>query len=143
MSTENDPPGLLLDTHIWVRYINGTPGLKPSIVTSIEAARELGSAFVSVITIWETALLVRKKRLSLPMAVERWVERALQLPGIRLLPFSPQIAIESVALPDDLNRDPSDRILVATALIEDLKLVTHDKDIIRFARQTRLRVEKA
>jgi PIN domain nuclease of toxin-antitoxin system len=134
---------LLLDTHIWVRYINGAPTLKPATVNSIDNARRAGSAFVSVISIWEIALLVRKKRLDLPFGVERWVQRALELPGIQLLPFTPQIAIESVQLPDSLNKDPSDRILVATSRIQNLTLMTRDKDIIRFAKQTNLSLELA
>jgi PIN domain nuclease of toxin-antitoxin system len=143
MPTSNNPGGLLLDTHIWVRFINGTPGLKPSSIALIDAARATGEAFVSVISVWETALLVRKKRLDLPISVERWVQQALRLPGIRLLTLTPAIAIESVALPDSLNRDPSDRIIVASARIENLRLLTRDKDIIRFAAQTRLRLERA
>jgi PIN domain nuclease of toxin-antitoxin system len=143
MPTANRTSGLLLDTHIWVRYINGTPGLKVEGIATIESARKIGEAFVSVISVWEVALLVRKKRLNLPMSVERWVEQALRLPGVRLLPLTPEIAIESVQLPDSLNRDPSDRILVATARIERLRLMSRDKDIRRFAKQTGLSIEKA
>ena len=89
------------------------------------------------------ALLVRKKKLDLPFSVEQWVKRALELPGIQLQAFTPQIAIESVQLPDSLNRDPSDRILVATARTQGFTLMTRDKDIIRFAKQTNLAVEMA
>ena len=134
---------LLLDTHVWIRYINGAPALKPSAIASIDRARQVGQAYISVISIWEIALLVRKGRLDLPFGVERWVERALQLPGIQLLPFTPQIAIESVNLPDSLNKDPSDRILVATARVEGLILMTRDKDVIRFAKQNTLALEVA
>lgn len=143
MLQANRPSGLLLDTHIWVRYINGDPALKPAGVAIIEAARKSGEAFVSVISIWETALLVKKRRLNLPVTVHRWVEEALLLPGVRLLPFTPDIAIESVQLSDSLNKDPSDRILVATARIEGLRLMSRDKDILRFAKQTSLPVEVA
>ena len=134
---------LLLDTHIWIRYIEGDPSLKPGAVRLIESMRSKGRAFVSVISIWELALLVRKKKLDLPFSVEQWVKRALELPGIQLQAFTPQIAIESVQLPDSLNRDPSDRILVATARTQGFTLMTRDKDIIRFAKQTNLAVEMA
>jgi PIN domain nuclease of toxin-antitoxin system len=134
---------LLLDTHIWVRYINGTPGLRPSAILSVDTARRSGMAFVSVISVWEIALLVRKKRLVLPFGVSRWVQQALELPGVQLLPFTSQIAIESVHLPESLNKDPSDRILVATSRIHNLALMTRDKDIIRFAKQTNLSLELA
>jgi PIN domain nuclease of toxin-antitoxin system len=134
---------LLLDTHVWVRYINAAPPIKPSAIASIDLARHNGSAFVSVISIWEIALLVKKGRLDLPFGVERWVERALELPGIQLLPFTPEIAIASVQLSDTLNKDPSDRILVATARIGGLTLMTRDKAIIRFAKKTSLPYEIA
>jgi PIN domain nuclease of toxin-antitoxin system len=129
---------LLLDTHVWVRYINGEAPLKQKAIETIDLARRTGDAFVSVISVWEIALLVRKGRLDLPFGVEQWVQRSLQLPGIQLLPFTPRIAIESVQLPDSLNKDPSDRILVATARIQTLTLLTRDKDIVRFAKQTNL-----
>ena len=143
MPPANNTAGLLLDTHIWVKYINGTPDLKPTAVSAIEAARNSGQVFVSVISVWEIALLVRKQRLALPLGVQRWVQQAFLLPGVQLLPFTPEIAIESVDLPDSLNRDPSDRILVASARIEQLRLVTRDKDIIRFAKQHKLPLEIA
>jgi PIN domain nuclease of toxin-antitoxin system len=139
----SSPNALLLDTHVWVRYINGAPALKPAAIQSIERARRAGTAYVSVISIWEIALLVRKGRMDLPVGVERWVHRALELPGVQLVSFTPQIAIESVQLPDSLNKDPSDRILVATSRIQGLTLVTRDKDIIRFAKQTNLSLEIA
>lgn len=125
---------VLLDTHIWVKYINGDASLRPETIHMIEAARERGEAFVSVISVWEIALLVRKGRLSLPIGVEAWVRRALELPGIQLLGFSPEIAIESVYLPEAMHKDPSDRILVASARVESLILVTRDKAILRFAK---------
>jgi len=139
----SDSSPLLLDTHVWIRYINGTPGLKPAAIHAIEGARRTGKAYVSVISIWEIALLVRKERLVLPIGVERWVQRAFELQGSQLLTMTPQIAIESVQLPDSLNNDPSDRILVATARIQGLTLMTRDKDILRFAKQTNLTTQLA
>ena len=125
---------LLLDTHIWVKYINGDAGVKLETIEIIDAAREKGAAFVSVISVWEVAMLVRKSRLLLPIGVEGWVRRAFELPGIQLLGLSPAIAIESVYLPDAMHKDPSDRILVASARVEDLTLLTRDAAILRFGR---------
>jgi PIN domain nuclease of toxin-antitoxin system len=124
---------LLLDTHIWVNYINGDRELKAGAVAEIEAARRLGAAFVSVISVWEIAMLVQKRRLRLPLGVEGWVRRAFELPGVQLLGLSPEIAIESVQLSDEMHKDPADRILVASARVESLTLLTRDKAILRFA----------
>ena len=131
---------LLLDTHIWVRFINGDTTLPPELIKSVEAARLRGQTWVSVISVWETALLVKRARLTLPLGVEAWVEGALELAGIHLLPFSPAIAIETVALPTPMHKDPADRTLVASARIERLRLVTLDGDILQFARDTNLPV---
>lgn len=131
-------PELLLDTHIWVRFLQGDPSLSAAIVRSVEAAREGGRAFISVISIWEVAMLVQKGRLALPLSVDVWIERSLQLPGVRLLPLSAAIALETARLPEPMHKDPADRILVATALVETLQLVTLDRAILRFARATNL-----
>ena len=131
---------LLLDTHIWVRFINGDTTLPPELIKSVEAARLRGQTWVSVISVWETAMLVKRARLTLPLGVEAWVEGALELAGIHLLPFSPAIAVETVALPTPMHKDPADRILVASARIERLRLVTLDGDILQFARDTNLPV---
>ncbi|HLI76992.1 MAG TPA: type II toxin-antitoxin system VapC family toxin [Acidobacteriaceae bacterium] len=131
---------LLLDTHIWVRFINGDPALPQSIVDAVETARLRGAVHVSVISVWEVALLVKRARLNLPLGVELWVEGALKLNGIDLLPLTPAIAIETVALPTPMHKDPADRTLVASARIERLRLVTLDGEILSFARDTNLPV---
>ena len=68
---------------------------------------------------------------------------AFELPGIQLASLTPQIAIESVTLPDSLNKALPDRILVATARIHGYTLVTRDKNILRFAKQTNLTTQLA
>jgi PIN domain nuclease of toxin-antitoxin system len=112
--------------------------LRPNLIDTIETSRTSGTVFVSVISVWEIAQLVRLKRITLHTSVTRWVEDALMLPGVQLLPFTPQIAIDSVDLPDPMHKDPADRILVATARIERLTLVTRDRDILGFAKATKL-----
>ncbi len=134
---------LLLDTHIWVNYLNASPILRSKTVQAIEEARSSGNVFVSVISIWEVALLVRLKRLSLHTSISDWVNQALLLPGVNLLSFSPPIAIDAVDLPNPMHKDPCDRILVASARVERLTLVTRDRDILDFAKATNLAVLKA
>jgi PIN domain nuclease of toxin-antitoxin system len=134
----NNIPALLLDTHIWLRYQGLSGGLREPAIQTIDAAAAAGTVFVSVISIWEIALLARLKRIALHASVDRWTQEALSKPGILLLPFTPQIAIDSVDLPDPMHRDPADRILVATARIERLTLVTRDRDILSFAKATKL-----
>lgn len=134
----SEPAGLLLDTHIWVNYINGDPVLRKPVIAKIDEARRMNSIYVSVISVWEIAFLARKKKLILPLSALRWSEEAMRLPGTHLLALSPEIAVRSVDLPKELNKDPADRFLVATAEIHRLRLVTRDQNVIAFAKSNKL-----
>jgi PIN domain nuclease of toxin-antitoxin system len=129
---------LLLDTHIWLNYQGFTKALRRPAEQAIDEASERSAVFISVISIWEIAMLVRAGRLELSASIDRWSEEALSKPGIVLLPFSPQIAIESVTLPEPMHKDPADRILVASARVERMTLVSSDKKVLNFAKATGL-----
>ena len=129
---------LLLDTHIWLRYQGISGNVNKSSLPVLHRAAAEGMLYVSVISIWEIALLVKRGRLSLNTNVHRWTEEALLKPGINLLPFSPEIAIESVDLPTPIHKDPADRILIASARVERMTLVTRDVEILEFAARTKL-----
>ncbi len=129
---------LLLDTHVWFRLQASTRDLRPEADAAIEEASRRNAVFVSVISVWELAMLERARYLEMDGGVHRWSEEALSKPGISLLPFSPEIAVEAVYLPPPMHKDPADRILVASARIEGFTLVTSDKAIIAFAKATHL-----
>lgn len=126
--------GLLLDTHVWIWLNNGSPELKPVVVREIDHAAENGELFISAISVWEIATLVSKKRILLRTSIQEWVDQALSQPGVELIPLSPTIAIESTALPDGLNADPADRMIVATARIKSLTLMTRDDNMQQYAK---------
>jgi PIN domain nuclease of toxin-antitoxin system len=125
--------GVLLDTHIWIRLQTLSHPLSPEAMRAIENAAVLHNVYVPAISVWETALLTARNRLELDIPVKRWVEEALNKPGIQLLPFTPEIAIEALALPEPMHKDPVDRMIVASALVERMTLITCDKPILRFA----------
>ncbi len=83
-------------------------------------------------------MLTSKKRLQFDRPVRRWVTEALDQPGIRLLPLSSDIAIDAAELPETMHKDPADRMIVASARIERLLLVTCDKPMLAFAKATGL-----
>jgi PIN domain nuclease of toxin-antitoxin system len=60
------------------------------------------------------------------------MEQALGYPGIQLLEFTPRIAIESTELPGEFHRDPADQIIVATARVHNLPLLTLDAQILKY-----------
>lgn len=126
-------PGILLDTHVWIWLMNGTPEFAAKMIQRINQAAENGRVFVSAISIWEVATLVAKRRLVLRTSVKEWIDAALSQPGVNLVPLLPDIAIESAQLPNGMHGDPADRILVATARLKQLVLLTRDTKILQYA----------
>lgn len=129
---------LLLDTHVWFRYQTSTQRLRPDAEAAIAEASGRNAVFISIISVWELAMLEQARYVELDGGIHRWIEQALSKPGIALLPLSPEIAIESVRLPSPMHKDPADRILVASARVDALTLVTSDKAILAFAKATKL-----
>ena len=97
---------ILIDTHIWIWWINEEARLSAQHSQFIRD-RLADGVGVSVISIWEIANLVRLSRLELTMPVRQWVGRALAIPGVRLLDLTPRVAIEASELPGDFHRDPA------------------------------------
>ena len=129
---------LLLDTHVWIWLNEGGPELRDGMIRRIDRAAAQGLAFVSIMSVWELDLLHAKQRVVLGLALPTWVERALA-PPITLAAMRTTIALACHQLPDRLHNDPIDRILVATARVEDLTLVTRDRVILDYAARGHLR----
>lgn len=138
-----DRPGPLtvLDTHVWIWVIEGDrTALSALAIEAIEKAAGGGAVRVSAISVWEVAMLEAKGRISLSLPVEDWVQGALHAPGVRLLPLSPEIAIESTRLPGSPHGDPADRILMASARHLGGQLATCDRDILDYSAGGQLKV---
>ena len=124
---------LLLDTHVWIWLMNGDDRkLGTDVVATIEDAAAKGQVYVSAISVWEVAMLESKGRIRIFKDCLDWVRQALSAPGIHLLPLSPEVAMASCRLPGTFHGDPADRILVASARLDDLYLVTYDERIIAY-----------
>ena len=143
MSGDGDR-ALLLDTHVWVWYVEDEAGqISRRVPPLVERAVQRGHIVVSAISVWEIALLEAARRIELSVDVRAWVCRALAFPGVRLKGLSPSIAIESTRLPGQLHRDPADRILIATARLLGAALVTCDKRILAYAKKGHVKVVDA
>jgi PIN domain nuclease of toxin-antitoxin system len=77
---------ILLDTHIWLRWLLLTDPLPIRLVEQIEQAKIVT---VSAISCWEIVMLERKQRIVLPLPVEQWLKEASTGSGVnQLLPKS-------------------------------------------------------
>jgi PIN domain nuclease of toxin-antitoxin system len=140
-TSREDVRPVLLDTHIWVWYLeNETKRFSRRITPLVERAVQRGDVVVSAISVWEIAQLEAARRLELSVDVRTWVGRALAFPGVRLKGLSPSIAIESTRLPGQPHRDPADRILIATARLMGATLVTCDKAMLAYAKAGHVRI---
>ena len=125
-------PPLLLDTHAAVWITEDYP-LASAAVEAIDAAYRAGiTVFVSAITAWEVGLLVSRNRLSLAARPERWFQRLLAIPGVKLADLSPDILMASSFLPGEPPRDPADRIILATARDLGATLITRDRLLLKY-----------
>lgn len=124
---------VVVDTHVLVWLLSKSRQLGTGALDAIKGAASLNLLYVSAITPWEIAMLVSKGRLTLGRDVGEWLDMALALPGFRLEPLSPVIAVASSRLPGEINSDPADRIIVATARHLGVPLVTADENLLGYS----------
>jgi PIN domain nuclease of toxin-antitoxin system len=115
---------ILLDTHVLVRYMHDESKLGKRTLSLIDRAVANDELFVSAISFWEVATLVAKGRLELDTTVAAFRDLALRN-GVREQVLDGDITALAGELPD-AHGDPADRMLVATAIIRGLTLVTAD-----------------
>jgi PIN domain nuclease of toxin-antitoxin system len=135
--------GYLLDTHVWLWAQSGdTEKIGSDLQSELEKHQHRRQLCVSAISILEIARLVALKQYTIASSIDDFIAEATADDGLVLLDLSPRILIESTRLPDEIHRDPSDRILIATAREHNLTLITRDKDILRYAKQGHLNARK-
>ena len=75
---------IILDTHIWVWWVDGNQRLTKQYKAWIEMSQSQGIG-VSIVSCWEVAKLVEKNRLNFSCPINEWLELALAYPGVQLL----------------------------------------------------------
>jgi PIN domain nuclease of toxin-antitoxin system len=110
---------LLLDTHVFLWWQEDSPRLGKAVRRAIAGAPV---AYVSAASAWEIAIKLRLGKLRIPAPPGQAVVDS----GFEELPIRIAHAEVAAALPDH-HTDPFDRMLVAQARVEGLKLVTHDR----------------
>jgi PIN domain nuclease of toxin-antitoxin system len=99
------------------------------------AYREGVPSYVSPITAWEVGMLTAHGRLQLLIRPERWFSNLFDVPGVRLAEMSPDLLIASSYLPGKPPKDPTDRIIAATARELGATLITRDRALLDYGAQ--------
>lgn len=122
---------ILLDTHVWWWSINEPENLSDTALQAIKETKADQRAIASI-SIWEFAMMVARKKIELKITPAEWLLYAMDKTGIRVMELSPGIAIEACSLPGNFHKDPADRIIVATARINHMTLITKDHKILEY-----------
>jgi PIN domain nuclease of toxin-antitoxin system len=119
----------LLDTCAWLDAF-ATPELLRPAVRKLLAGERI--VHVSAISLLEVAGKEAKGELVFDRSLAKWFECALPTRWVRVLGITPEIAIDATRLPAWDHKDPGARIVVATARLHGLKVLTSDSRILQY-----------
>jgi PIN domain nuclease of toxin-antitoxin system len=121
---------ILVDTHVVVWLAFDQAQLSKNARAAINDARENGDGLaISDITLLELTTLSIKGRIRLDISLESFL-REIEARFI-VLPISGRACVRALGLPATYPKDPADRIIGATALVEGMSLLTADRKIRR------------
>jgi len=113
----------LLDTSVWFRAAT-EPETVPGEVLDILRCPEAVFG-LSAISLWEVAKKNQTGKLPLKKDLGAWLKEATS-GNIVLLPLTLEVVADAMSLPEFPNRDPADELIVATARVHQLMLLTTD-----------------
>ncbi len=120
---------LLLDTHVAIWALTDDPqlsGIARDLLVNAD-----NQVFVSAVTVWEIAIKHALQRFGVPFSGEDAL-RYFTDAGYDWLDITPAHAAATETLPP-LHADPFDRLLVAQAVTEPLRLLTHDSTLAAYS----------
>lgn len=121
---------ILVDTHIVVWLAFDQSQLSRKARAAIDDARKNGDGLaISDITLLELATLASKGRIRLDISLESFLGEVEA--RFVVLPTSGRACVRALGLPAAYPKDPADRMIAATALVEGLSLLTAEREIRR------------
>jgi PIN domain nuclease of toxin-antitoxin system len=121
---------ILVDTHVVVWLAFDQTQLSKNARAAIDAARQSGEGLaICDITLLELAALANKGRIKLNISLESFLQEVEA--WFVVLSISGRACVRAVALPETYPKDPADRIIAGTALVEGITLLTADREIRR------------
>jgi PIN domain nuclease of toxin-antitoxin system len=121
---------ILLDTHALLWWALDPDRLSATATATVREMEQQGG-YASSISIWELAVKVKRGKLQLPIAVEEFARRIERGGVVELVPVDTATWLRSSSLQWE-HRDPADRVIVATALMKRVPVLTRDETIQAF-----------
>lgn len=119
----------LLDTHTWIWWHMHPQKLSRKVKSIIGNGDNYDEMLLSAISPWEFSKLLEKGRIGISCDPEKWINDALDMHKLRLIPLYPILAYRSTTLQQPFHDDPGDQIIVTTARDENATILTKDKRI--------------
>ena len=120
---------IVVDTHVFIWDALDSDKLSAKAKIALDEAEKNQSLWLADFSVWEVFMLVKRDRLTLPVSAAQFVELALQARNYQLQRMTASIADESVNFGAEINNDPTDRLIVATARYLRAGLVTADVNL--------------
>lgn len=121
---------IVLDTHALLWWALDPDRLSETAAETV-AEMERRGGFASAISIWELGVKIQRGKLELGISIDNLAHRIERHSVVELVPVDTTTWLRSLALPWE-HRDPADRVIVATALLRGVPILTKDHAIHGF-----------
>lgn len=121
--------GLLLDTCALIWLVSESKRFSNKQRTSLEISSQI---YISAVSCAELACLADRGCIDLGQHWKNWFDHNTEQNGIEIVDINYPIISEAYSLPGEFHKDPCDRIIVATARILDLSLITDDRTLVTY-----------
>ncbi len=118
---------ILLDTCAIIWDALDASKLSPDARNTIELNER--SLIICDISIWEIAMLIKRKRLVLDDTAAGFINLLLQSRNYFIQEITPEIAELAVNFGSEINNDPADRLIAATSILGNAPIVTADENL--------------
>jgi PIN domain nuclease of toxin-antitoxin system len=120
---------ITVDTHIIIWDALKPEMLTPRAKKALKTANQTDGILFCEISLWEIAMLIQKRRIEIGVPYLEFISLLKAANNYIYQGITPEIAELSTLLPTNINLDPVDRIIAATSIITNTRLVTADKNL--------------
>ena len=120
---------ILLDTCAAIWDALSPEKLSALAKNAIEKADGHSGIAICDISLWEISMLIKRNRIHIDISASGFLNLFLQARNVDVKCITPDIAELSVNLSDQINKDPADRIIAATSIVNNIPIVTADQNL--------------
>jgi PIN domain nuclease of toxin-antitoxin system len=131
---------ILLDTHVLIWAVEKPEELGKNSKSLIEDGEN--EIFISPISTLEIAQLISSGRIEINQTLNSWIKKTLRNLKAETVTFTHETAETAYRMQEPFHKDPADRILVATAVLENLTLMTADERILNYKHASTVNARK-